>query len=141
MIKRRYTNEKPRIEKKINTAAMRILIALMPRQYRQEAWSRGEGMIYSTCEWYQTWEVVTVDYWGEADSKEAFDILHDQLILETTDWDGIGHAYDIENSTDEEVDKGQFCSPWRFGKKIGRAEIIRHCRQLVKEGVKWERAA
>lgn len=29
----RYTNEKPRIEKKINTAAMNILIALMPRQY------------------------------------------------------------------------------------------------------------
>ncbi|VCY08389.1 hypothetical protein BANRA_01831 [Klebsiella pneumoniae] len=56
MNKRRYTNEKPRIEKKINTAAMKILIALMPRQYRREVWSRGEGMIYSNCMWYQTWK-------------------------------------------------------------------------------------
>ncbi|EPM0448618.1 TPA: hypothetical protein ACGR6F_000999 [Klebsiella aerogenes] len=141
MSKRRYTNEKPRIEKKINTAAMKILIALMPRQYRQEEWSRGEGMIYSTCESYQTWEVITVDYWGEADSKEAFYILHEQLILETTDWDSIGHAYDAENATGEELNKEQFYSPWRLGDKVGRAEIICHCRQLVKEGVKWERAA
>ncbi|HBQ2248249.1 hypothetical protein [Klebsiella pneumoniae] len=137
----RYTNEKPRIEKKINTAAMNILISLMPRQYRREAWSRGEGMIYSNCVWYQTWEVVTVDYWGEADSREAFDILHDQLITETTDWDGIGYAYDAENSTGEEIDKEQFYSPWRLSNKVGRAEIIQHCRQLVKEGVKWEDAA
>ena len=98
-------------------------------------------MIYSNCMWYQTWEVVTVDYWGEADSREAFDILHDQLITETTDWDGIGYAYDAENSTGEEIDKEQFYSPWRLSHKVSRAEIIRHCRQLVKEGVKWERAA
>lgn len=121
MRKQRYTNEKPRIEKKINTAAMNILISLMPRQYRREAWSRGEGMIYSNCMWYQTWEVVTVDYWGEADSKEAFDILHDQLILETTDWDGIGRAHDAEG---EEVDEERFYSPWRLSKKLAVLRLL-----------------
>lgn len=78
---------------------------------------------------------------GEADSQEAFDILHNRLIDETTDWDGIGYAYDAENSTGEEVDKEKFYSPWRLGNKVGRAEIIRHCRQLVKNGVKWGDAA
>lgn len=124
MNKRRYTNEKPRIEKKINTAAMKILIALMPRQYRREVWSRGEGMIYSNCMWYQTWEVVTVDYWGEADSQEAFDILHNRLIDETTDWDGIGYAYDAENSTGKRLIKRSFIPHGGWVTKLGELKLF-----------------
>nr|DAM52179.1 MAG TPA: hypothetical protein [Caudoviricetes sp.] len=135
MGRKKYTNLKARIEKKFSTEAMRLLIALMPKQYPPEAFTLDEAYIGGL--WYQEWQVCTVDYWGEADSYDAFFLLHSALIQQTTDWDGIGNADDIEISGGEPVDKEPFYSPWRIG-DVTRAEVIRHCRQLVAAGVTWQ---
>ncbi|UAN48027.1 hypothetical protein KGP17_11095 [Serratia sp. JSRIV001] len=135
MSKRRYDNRKARIEKKFSTEAMRLLIALMPRQYPADAFELEWG--YSNDEW----TVTTVDYWGEADSYDAFYLLHRSLIDQTTDWAGMGNALDAAGWVGDErekVDESPFYSPWRLGGEITRSVIIRHCRQLVKAGVSWE---
>ncbi|EEJ7233396.1 hypothetical protein S483_001288 [Salmonella enterica subsp. salamae] len=131
----RYTNRKARIEKKFATEAKKLLIALDPAQYPPESFTLEEGYNGDFC--YSEWQVCTVDYWGEADSDDAFYLLHSQLIQQTTDWDGIGRADDAEIAGLEPIDKDPFYSPWRLG-AVTRAQIIRHCRQLVKAGVTWQ---
>ncbi|EAN1747466.1 hypothetical protein NEJ09_002478 [Salmonella enterica] len=131
----RYTNRKARIEKKFSTEAKKLLIALDPAQYPPESFTLEEGYNGDFC--YSEWQVCTVDYWGEADSYDAFYLLHNQLIQQTTDWDGIGRADDAEIAGLEPIDKDPFYSPWRLG-AVTRAQIIRHCRQLVKAGVTWQ---
>lgn len=44
---------------------------------------------------------------------------------------------DAEIAGLEPIDKDPFYSPWRLG-AVTRAQIIRHCRQLVKAGVTWQ---
>lgn len=131
----RYTNRKARIEKKFSTESKKLLIALAPAQYPPESFTLDEGYNGDFC--YSEWQVCTVDYWGEADSYDAFYLLHSQLIQQTTDWDGIGRADDAENAGLEPIDKAPFYSPWRLG-AVTRAQIIRHCRQLVKAGATWQ---
>lgn len=92
MNERPHDNRKARIEKKFSTEAMRLLMALMPRQYPADAFEMGWG--YECRLDFDQWQVTTVDYCGEADSYDAFYLLHDALILQTTDWDGIGKAHD-----------------------------------------------
>lgn len=135
MSRQKFTNRKARIEKKFSTEAMRLLIALMPKQYRPEIFTLDEG--YFGGLHYREWQVCEVDYWGEADSWDAFYLLHDALILHTTDWEGMGRADDAEFSGDESIDRTPFYSPWRIG-DVTRAEIIRHCRRLVSAGIKWD---
>lgn len=139
MSKRRYDNRKARIEKKFSTEAMRLLMALMPCQYPADAFDLDRG--YSNRLHYDEWAVTTVDYWGEADSYDAFYLLHRDLINQTTDWKGIVRAHDAAGDWSEgakRVDESPYYSPWRLGGEITRSVIIRHCRQLVKAGVAWE---
>lgn len=138
MSKRRYDNRKARIEKKFSTEAMRLLIALMPRQYPADAFDLDCG--YSLRLHYDEWAVTTVDYWGEADSYDAFYLLHRSLIDQTTDWEGIMNLHEAAGWGEgkEIVDESPYYSPWRMGGEITRSVIIRHCRQLVKAGVCWE---
>ncbi|EBG5293719.1 hypothetical protein FI178_01880 [Salmonella enterica subsp. enterica] len=131
----RYTNRKARIEKKFSTEAKKLLIALDPAQYPPESFTLEEGYNGDFC--YSEWQVCTVDYWGETDGYDAFYLLHSQLIQQTTDWDGMGRADDAEIAGLEPIDKDPFYSPWRLG-AVTRAQIIRHCRQLVKAGVTWQ---
>ncbi|ECY9928051.1 hypothetical protein ZN41_003684 [Salmonella enterica subsp. enterica] len=135
MARRKYTNRKARIEKKFSTESKRLLIALAPNQYPSESFTLDEGYNGDFC--YSEWQVCTVDYWGEADSYDAFYLLHNQLILQTTDWDGIGHADDAEYSGSGPIDKTPFYSPWRLG-AVTRAQIIRHCRKLAAAGITWD---
>lgn len=136
MKERPYDNRKARIEKKFSTEAMRLLMALMPRQYPADAFEMGCG--YECRLDFDQWQVTTVDYWGEADSYDAFYLLHDALILQTTDWDGMGKAHDAAGWENYNFfDESPFYSPWRIG-DVTRREIITHCRQLVKAGVCWE---
>lgn len=86
---------------------------------------------------YQEWQVCEVDYWGEANSWDAFYLLHDALILQTTDWEGMSRADDAEYSGETLIDRTPFYSPWRLG-IVNRAQIIRHCRQLVSSGINWD---
>lgn len=83
MSRQKFTNRKARIEKKFSTEAMRLLIALMPKQYPPVAFTLDEGYLGGL--WFQEWQVCTVDYWGEADSYDAFFLLHNALIQQTTD--------------------------------------------------------
>lgn len=134
MKERPYDNRKARIEKKFSTEAMRLLIALMPRQYPADAFEMGWDYEFG----FDQWQVTTFDYWEGADIFDSFYLLHDALILQTTDWDGISKAHDAAGWENyDSVDESPFYSPWRIG-DVTRREIITHCRQLVKAGVCWE---
>ncbi|HDS6883412.1 hypothetical protein [Citrobacter sp. Cf224] len=135
MARYKFTNRKARIEKKFSTEAMRLLIALMPKQYTPESFTLDEGYLGGMD--YQEWQVCEVDYWGEANSWDAFYLLHDALILQTTDWEGMSRADDAEYSGGSLIDRTPFYSPWRLG-TVNRAQIIKHCRQLVSAGINWD---
>lgn len=63
MVRHKFADRKARIEKKFGTEGMRLLIALMPKQYRPEMFTLDEGYFGG-----MEWQVCEVDYWGEADS-------------------------------------------------------------------------
>ncbi|MGR4047882.1 hypothetical protein [Kosakonia cowanii] len=53
MARQKFTNRKARIEKKFSTEAMRLLIALMPKQYPPEAFTLDEGYLGGL--WFHEW--------------------------------------------------------------------------------------
>ncbi|MGJ7272144.1 hypothetical protein ABM022_07840 [Morganella morganii] len=119
----RNGNHKPRIEKKVTKSAMELLIKLLPSQYRKE-----DFYLDDEC---NEWHFGRADYWGEFDAYDAFYELHKNLITETTDWEGVFRAGESNG------DEAPYYSPWRLSKKVGRREVISHCRKLVKAGVVW----
>ncbi|MDU2022081.1 MAG: hypothetical protein E6736_17790 [Leclercia adecarboxylata] len=140
MARHKFTNRKARIEKKFSKSAMDLLINLRPRSINRGDFSleyddfKGRhGTVYHD-EWH-LWD--SPDYWtGERDSYDAFFVLHDNLITQTHDFEG---EMDARNKVgwDAEIDITPFCSPWRIG-NVTRAQIIRHCRQLVSAGISWD---
>lgn len=138
----RYTNRKARIEKKFSTSAKELLLKLMPTVYSPSDFSFETEYFYSRqgSFHYDEWVVWDEpDYWtGEQDYRDTFYLLHNMLITQTTDWDGIGKARDAVGwELAAEFDESPFYSPFRIGDAT-RAQIIRHCRQLVKAGVTWQ---
>lgn len=141
MTNRKYTNLKPRIEKKFSKSAKDLLLKLMPKSFALGDFSIECGHVYGRhgTLYHDEWVVWdSPDYWtGEQDYRDAFYVLHDMLITQTTDWDGIGKAHDAVGwNPSIEVDETAFYSPWRIG-DVTRAQIISHCRKLVAAGVTW----
>ncbi len=112
-------NLNPRIEKKFSTEAKLLLSVLMPSIEMNGVFHLDEGR----------WCYVTADYWGEGESEESFSLLRELLIAFTTDWDGMTNAEELGQ------DATQYYSPFS---KFSRPSIIKHCRKLVKSGIKWE---
>ncbi|MDX6942206.1 hypothetical protein SJ220_01155 [Enterobacter hormaechei] len=137
MARYKFTNRKARIEKKFSKSAMELLIQLRPRSINAEDFTLEygdfvgrHGTVYHD-EWH-LWG--SADYWtGECDSYDAFFVLHDHLIMLTHDHEGEMDALN-KAGWDAEIDITPYCSPWRLG-TVNRAEIIRHCRQLVSAGI------
>lgn len=138
-MKRRFTNRKARTEKKFTKNAMELLLLLMPTAY-----SRKDFSVESDCftglhgsVYYDEWVAWdSPDYWtGEQDYYDAFYLLRQGLITQTTDWDGIGRAHDAVGwDSGVEVDESPFYSPLRGA---SRAQVISHCRKLVAAKVTW----
>ena len=128
----RYSNIKARIEKKFSTTAKELLLSLSNFQEK-------DFFLDDDCcdgVWHQQWRVeFGPDYYGEYDSYDSFWLLYSALIDNTTDFEGISKAEE-ENDWREGTNLEPYYSPWRGA---NRAEIISHCRDLVKAGVTLER--
>lgn len=137
----RRTNAKARIEKKFTKTAKDLLLQLMPKTYTQDDFSfEGDRIhgLYGTV-YHDVWVVWDApDYWtGERDYRDTMWVLHDALIVNTTDWEGIGKAHDAVGwESGIKVDESPFYSPWRIG-DVTRAQVISHCRKLAAAGVTW----
>lgn len=137
----RRTNAKARIEKKFTKTAKDLLLQLMPKTYTQDDFSFEGDRIHGLhgTVYHDVWVVWDEpDYWtGEQDYRDTFYALHEALIANTTDWDGIGKAHDdVGWEWGIKVDESPFYSPWRLG-DASRAQIISHCRKLAAAGVTW----
>lgn len=133
----RYSNTKARIEKKFSKTAKELLLALYPSLRGNEFSVEGESFkSYRGTVWHETHVVwFGPDYWGEWDDSECYWLLYSWLIDNTTDFEGMSKAEE-ENGWQPGADLEPYYSPWR---SASRAEIISHCRDLVKAGVTLER--
>ncbi|KHE09631.1 hypothetical protein [Citrobacter braakii] len=133
----REANKKARIEKKISKAAKELLIALFPSlagndfTVESDSFESHRGRVWH--EQHVVW--FGPDYWGEWDESECYWLLYSWLIDNTTDFEGMYKAEE-ENDWQEGTNLEPFYSPWRGA---SRAEIISHCRDLVRAGVTLER--
>ncbi|HHN5367031.1 TPA: hypothetical protein ACQ8UR_003900 [Escherichia coli] len=130
----RHSHSTARIEKKISKTAKDLLIALFPH-FQGHAFSLEEGDTegYHGRIYYKEWHVwFGPEYWtGEYDSEDCYWILRSWLIDNTTDYEGIAKAQE-DAGWCTPFDETSFYSPWRGA---SRAEIISHCRDLVRSGV------
>ena len=134
----KHSNSSSRIEKKISATAKGLLVALYPGTFSENNFYLEEGYYegYRGKVWHQQWHYWwPVDYWGESDSDDCYWLLYSWLIDKTTDFEGMSKAEE-DNHWQPGTNLEPFYSPWRGA---SRAEIIRHCRELVKSGVTLER--
>lgn len=136
----KHCNTTARIEKKVSKVAKKLLLALYPGTFQEEdcAIESGYYKSYRGTVWHSEWHVwFGPDYWGESDSQDCYWLLYSWLIDNTTDFEGMNSAQEAAGwDSDSEVDYTPFYSPWRGA---GRAEVISHCRDLVKAGVTLDR--
>ena len=131
------TNKKARIEKKISKTAKDLLLALYPSlrgnnfTIESDSFESHRGRVWH--EQHVVW--FGPDYWGEWDESECYWLLYSWLIDNTTDFEGMSKAEE-ENDWQEGTNLEPFNSPWRGS---SRAEVISHCRDLVRAGVTLER--
>lgn len=137
MAKHRHTTA--RIEKKVSKTAKELLLALYPSLRGNEFSIESDSFeSYRGRVWHDQHVVwFGPDYYGESDYQDCEWLLYSWLIKNTTDWEGICKAHDAVGWDPKiKVDETPFYSPWR---DASRAEIISHCRDLVKAGVTLER--
>lgn len=133
----KHTHTKARIEKKFSKNAKELLLALFPSLAGKEfsvecdTFRSYHGTVYH--DQHVVW--FGPDYWGESDYMDCEFLLYSWLIDNTTDFEGIMKLQE-EAGWCEPVDETPFYSPWLGA---SRAEIISHCRDLVKAGVTLER--
>lgn len=134
----KHSNTKSRIEKKVSATAKYLLLSLFPGTFCEKNFNLEEDYFrsYRGTVWHQEWHYWwPVDYWGESDSEGCYWLLYSWLIDNTTDFDGMSKAEE-ENGWRTGANLEPYYSPWRGA---SRAEIISHCRDLVKAGVTLER--
>ncbi len=130
-------NKKARIEKKISKTAKGLLLALVPSlkgnsfSVECDTFESYHGTVYH--EQHVVW--FGPDYWGESDYDDCYWLLYSWLIDNTTDFAGMSDAEEKAGWRGG-VDLTPFYSPWRGA---SRAEVISHCRDLVRAGVFLER--
>ncbi|MCL6745085.1 hypothetical protein [Kosakonia sp. R1.Fl] len=134
----KHSHTTARLEKKVSKNAKELLLALFPH-FKAKDFSLEEGDFtgYRGDVFHQQWHVwFGPDYfYGDYDSEDCYWILYSWLIDNTTDFEGMSAAQE-ENDWQEDTDLEPFYSPWRGA---SRAEVISHCRDLVKAGVTLER--
>lgn len=131
----KHRNTTARIEKKVSKVSKELLLALYPSLKGNDFTVGGDSFkSYRGTVWHEQHVVwFGPDYFGEWDESECYWLLYSWLIDNTTDWEGIGKAHDAVGwHPDVEVDESPFYSSWRGA---SRAEVISHCRDLVKAGV------
>lgn len=133
----KHSNTKARIEKKFSKNAKELLIALFPSlagnefSLESDSFKSYHGTVY-----HDDWVIwFGPDYWGEWEECSCYFQLYSWLIDNTTDFEGMSKAEE-ENGWKGGVNLEPFYSPWRGA---SRAEIISHCRDLVRAGVTLER--
>ncbi|WP_313048720.1 hypothetical protein [Atlantibacter subterraneus] len=133
----RHSHTTARIEKKISKTAKELLIALFPSlagnafSLESDSFKSYHGTVY-----HDEWVIwFGPDYWGEWDEYSCYFQLYSWLIDNTTDFEGIMKANE-EAGWSVSIDETPFYSPWRGA---SRAEIISHCRDLVRAGVTLDR--
>ena len=133
----KHSNTKARIEKKFSKNAKELLIALFPSLAGNEfslesnSFNSYHGTVY-----HDEWVIwFGPDYYGERDHHSCEWLLYSWLIDNTTDFSGIMKAQE-EAGWCVPIDETPFYSPWRGA---SRAEIISHCRDLVRAGVTLDR--
>ncbi|MDT3755091.1 hypothetical protein ROT99_22455 [Citrobacter freundii complex sp. 2023EL-00966] len=133
----KHSNTKARIEKKFSKNAKELLISLFPSlsgnefSLESESFESYHGTVY-----HDEWVIwFGPDYYGESDYHRCEWLLYSWLIDNTTDFSGIMKAQE-EAGWCVPIDETPFYSPWRGA---SRAEIISHCRDLVRAGVTLER--
>lgn len=133
----KHSHTKARIEKKFSKNAKELLIALFPSLAGNEFSLEGDSFkSYHGRVWYDVHAVwFGPDYYGEDDYSDCYWLLYSWLIDNTTDFEGMSKAEE-ENDWEEGINLEPFYSPWRGA---SRAEIISHCRDLVRAGVTLER--
>lgn len=134
---RKHSHTTARIEKKISKTAKGLLLALWPHFKEEDCGIEDDSFCSYHGSVYHDQHVVRFgpDYWGESDSQDCWFLLYSWLIDNTTDFDGMFAAQEA-NDWQEGVDLTPFYSPWRGA---SRAEIISHCRDLVRSGVILDR--
>lgn len=135
----KYSNTKARIEKKFSKNAKELLLSLFPSLHGNDFTVESDSFeSYRGRVWHEQHVVwFGPDYWGEWDDSECYWTLYSWLIDNTTDFEGIMNAHDAVGwDLEAVVDESPFYSPWRGA---SRAEIISHCRDLVRAGVTLER--
>ncbi|WP_313396643.1 hypothetical protein [Atlantibacter hermannii] len=133
----RHSHTTARIEKKISKTAKELLIALFPSLVGNEFSLESDSFkSYHGTVYHDEWVIwFGPDYWGEWDESSCYFQLYSWLIDNTTDFDGIMKAHE-EADWSVSIDETPFYSPWRGA---SRAEIISHCRDLVRAGVTLDR--
>lgn len=133
----KHSNTKARIEKKFSKNAKELLISLFPSlsgnefSLESESFESYHGTVY-----HDEWVIwFGPDYYGESDYQSCECLLYSWLIDNTTDFSGIMKAQE-EAGWCVPIDETPFYSPWRGA---SRAEIISHCRDLVRAGVTLDR--
>lgn len=132
----KHSHTKARIEKKFSKNAKELLVALFPSlagndfSIESDTFRSYHGTVYHG-EWV-IW--FGPDYWGESDYCSCCFQLFSWLIDYTTDFEGMMEAKEAAGW--KSIDESPFYSPWRGA---SRAEIISHCRDLVRAGVSLER--
>ena len=139
VIMAKHSNTKARIEKKVSKVAKGLLLELYPSLAGNDFTVESDSFqSYRGRVWHEQHVVwFGPDYYGESDYQPCEWLLYSWLIDYTTDWEGIGKAHDAVGwNPDIEVDETPYYSPWRGA---SRAEVISHCRDLVRAGVVLER--
>nr|DAF10839.1 MAG TPA: hypothetical protein [Caudoviricetes sp.] len=133
----RHSNTTARLEKKVSKTCKELLLALFPSLRGNEFSIESDSFqSYRGSVWHDQHVVwFGPDYYGESDYQDCEWLLYSWLIDNTTDWEGMSKAEE-ENDWQEGTNLESFYSPWRGA---SRAEIISHCRDLVKAGVTLER--
>ncbi|NNS07285.1 CdiI-4 domain-containing protein [Erwinia rhapontici] len=133
----KHSHTTARIEKKISTTAKTLLLSLYPSLNGNDFTVEGDSFqSYRSKVWHEQSVVwFGPDYFGDWDESECYWLLYSWLIDNTTDFEGMNDAQE-KSGWREGVDLTPFYSPWRGA---SRAEIISHCRDLVRAGVILER--
>lgn len=134
----KQSNKKARIEKKVSKVAKELLLALYPSLRGNEFSIESDSFeSYHGRVWHDQHVVwFGPDYYGEDDYQDCEWLLYSWLIDNTTDFEGMNAAQEAVGwQSDADVDYTPFYSTWRGA---SRAEIISHCRDLVKAGVVLE---
>ncbi len=133
----RHSNTTARLEKKVSKTCKVLLLALFPSLRGNEFSIESDSFrSYRDTVWHDQHVVwFGPDHYGESDYQDCEWLLYSWLIDNTTDWEGMSKAEE-ENDWQEGTNLEPFYSPWRGA---SRAEIISHCRDLVKAGVTLER--